>query len=62
MNYTAECVAETAAHMEHAGIAPRIMIDFSHANSDKDYRRQSVVCHDVAAQIAAGKSQASSAS
>jgi 3-deoxy-7-phosphoheptulonate synthase len=26
-------------------------IDFSHANSSKDYRRQAVVCHDVAAQI-----------
>ena len=40
--------------MEKAGIAPRIMIDFSHANSNKDYRRQAVVCHDVAGQIAAG--------
>ena len=30
------------------------MIDFSHANSGKDYRRQTVVGHDVAAQIAAG--------
>jgi 3-deoxy-7-phosphoheptulonate synthase len=30
------------------------MIDFSHANSGKDYRRQGVVCHDVAAQVAAG--------
>ena len=54
MNYTAESVAETAAQMEKAGIAPRIMIDFSHANSSKDYRRQAVVCHDVAGQIAAG--------
>jgi 3-deoxy-7-phosphoheptulonate synthase len=54
VNYTAESVAETAAQMEKAGIEPRIMIDFSHANSGKDYRRQSAVCHDVAAQIAAG--------
>jgi 3-deoxy-7-phosphoheptulonate synthase len=38
--------------MEKNGLAPRIMIDFSHANSSKDYRRQAVVCHDVAAQIA----------
>jgi len=38
--------------MQKAGLAPRIMIDFSHANSGKDYRRQSLVCHDVAAQIA----------
>jgi 3-deoxy-7-phosphoheptulonate synthase len=54
VNYTAECVADTAAKMEQAGVAPRIMIDFSHANSSKDYRRQAIVCHDVAAQIAAG--------
>jgi 3-deoxy-7-phosphoheptulonate synthase len=54
VNYTADCVADTAAKMEKAGIAPRIMIDFSHANSNKDYRRQAIVCHDVAGQIAAG--------
>jgi 3-deoxy-7-phosphoheptulonate synthase len=54
VNYTAECVADTAAKMEKAGVQPRIMIDCSHANSSKDYRRQAVVCHDVAAQIAAG--------
>jgi 3-deoxy-7-phosphoheptulonate synthase len=54
VNYTADCVADTAARMERAGIQPRIMIDLSHANSGKDYRRQAVVCHDVAAQIAAG--------
>ena len=54
VNYTADCVADTAAKMEKAGIPPRIMIDCSHANSSKDYRRQAVVCHDVAAQIAGG--------
>jgi 3-deoxy-7-phosphoheptulonate synthase len=54
VNYTAESVAETAAKMEKAGIAPRILIDFSHANSSKDYRRQALVCHDVATQIGAG--------
>jgi len=53
-NYSAESVADTVAKMEKAGVAPRIMIDFSHANSSKDYRRQAIVCHDVAAQIAAG--------
>jgi 3-deoxy-7-phosphoheptulonate synthase len=52
VNYTAESVAETAAQMEKAGLQPRIMIDFSHANASKDYRRQSLVCHDVAGQIA----------
>jgi len=52
VNYGAESVAETAAQMEKARIQPRIMIDFSHANSSKDYRRQAAVCHDVAGQIA----------
>jgi 3-deoxy-7-phosphoheptulonate synthase len=54
VNYTADCVADTVVQMEKAGTAPRIMIDFSHANSNKDYRRQAIVCHDVAGQIAAG--------
>jgi 3-deoxy-7-phosphoheptulonate synthase len=54
VNYTAAAVAETASRMEQAGVAPRIMIDFSHANSGKDFRRQAEVCHDVAAQIAGG--------
>ena len=52
VNYTASCVADAAAGMQKAGVAPRIMIDCSHANSGKDYRRQAVVCRDVAAQIA----------
>jgi 3-deoxy-7-phosphoheptulonate synthase len=38
--------------MEKASVQPRIMIDFSHANCGKDYRRQAIVCHDVAQQIA----------
>jgi 3-deoxy-7-phosphoheptulonate synthase len=54
VNYTADCVADTVVQMEKAGTAPRIMIDFSHANSNKDYRRQAIACHDVAGQIAAG--------
>jgi 3-deoxy-7-phosphoheptulonate synthase len=54
VNYTADCVSETVTAMEKAGIKPRIMIDCSHANSNKDYTRQSIVCHDVAGQIASG--------
>jgi 3-deoxy-7-phosphoheptulonate synthase len=40
--------------MEKAGVAPRIMIDCSHANSNKDHTRQGLVCRNIAAQIAAG--------
>jgi 3-deoxy-7-phosphoheptulonate synthase len=54
VNYTTTCVAETTLQMEKAGIVPRIMIDCSHANSNKDHLRQPIVCRDVAVQIAAG--------
>src|ERR1700734_2351743 len=53
-NYDATAVAQTAEQMEKAGIPPRIMIDCSHANSNKDHTRQGLVCRNVAAQIAAG--------
>ncbi len=54
VNYTADSVADVAERMKAAGVAPRIMIDFSHANSSKDYRRQGIVGRDVAAQVAQG--------
>jgi len=53
-NFDAQSVAETARRMEKSHIRPNLMIDFSHANSSKDYRRQSLVCHDVSGQVAAG--------
>jgi len=56
VNYNAESVAQTASAMENAGLQPRIMIDCSHANSNKDHTRQPLVCRDVAAQVAAGDS------
>ena len=54
VNYTADAVAQTAEAMQNAGLQPRIMIDCSHANSNKDHNRQPIVCSNVAAQIAAG--------
>jgi 3-deoxy-7-phosphoheptulonate synthase len=56
VNYTAEAVAHTTEKMRKAGLDPRIMIDCSHANSNKDYKRQGIVCRDVAGQIAVGNS------
>ena len=53
-NFGADSVADAAAKMERAGLPARIMIDFSHANSSKDYRRQGEVGRDVAGQIGAG--------
>jgi len=54
VNYSAESVAETTSLLRKAGLLPRIMIDFSHANSLKDHTRQALVCQDVAEQVAAG--------
>src|SRR5512141_1482598 len=53
-NYDAASVAAAAGQLAAAGLEQRLMIDFSHANSAKDYRRQMDVCADVAGQIAAG--------
>ncbi|MDH3314887.1 MAG: 3-deoxy-7-phosphoheptulonate synthase AroG [Gammaproteobacteria bacterium] len=54
-NYDAASVDETANALKKAGLADRIMIDFSHANSSKQHQRQLEVCRDVAAQIASGE-------
>jgi 3-deoxy-7-phosphoheptulonate synthase len=53
-NYSAERVAEVARQLERSGLRPRVMIDCSHANSGKDYRRQPEVAHDVARQVSEG--------
>ena len=54
VNYDAESVAQVSALLEKAKLSARVMIDCSHANSNKDYRKQGAVCRDVAAQIAKG--------
>jgi len=53
-NFDATSVEATATQMVKAGVKPRIMIDASHANSGKDYRKQGPVSRDVAGQIAGG--------
>jgi 3-deoxy-7-phosphoheptulonate synthase len=53
-NYDAMSVQKAAAALKTAGVAPRLMIDASHGNSSKDYRKQSAVVHDVAAQVSEG--------
>lgn len=54
VNYTPEAVNETCVKLETAGLRPQVMVDCSHANSSKDYNRQSESCRNVAAQLAAG--------
>ena len=57
VNYDAASVKEACALLEKAGLPQRVMIDCSHANSNKDHTRQPIVCRDVAAQIAGGSKQ-----
>ena len=53
-NYDAASVRRAAEALSRAGLAPRLVVDCSHGNSGKDYRRQPEVAASVAAQIGAG--------
>jgi 3-deoxy-7-phosphoheptulonate synthase len=53
-NYDAKSVEAACAALSKAGIQPQVMIDFSHANSQKQHKRQLAVAQDVGHQIAGG--------
>ncbi|MCP5407260.1 MAG: 3-deoxy-7-phosphoheptulonate synthase [Chromatiaceae bacterium] len=53
-NYDTESINISAEEMEAAGFKPRMMVDFSHANSRKRPEKQIDVGRDVAGQIARG--------
>lgn len=53
-NFDAENVEIASQTLIKAGLTPRLMIDASHANSNKDYRNQPLVLDDVASQMEAG--------
>ncbi|CFQ56887.1 phospho-2-dehydro-3-deoxyheptonate aldolase [Yersinia aleksiciae] len=53
-NYSAQDVAQCEKQMQDAGLIPSLMIDCSHGNSNKDYRRQVAVAESVVEQIKAG--------
>jgi 3-deoxy-7-phosphoheptulonate synthase len=53
-NYSEDKIASVAAALANAGLCSRVMIDCSHANSNKDYREQPKVLRNVIAQLAAG--------
>jgi len=54
-NYTADGVALASQQLEMAGLPIHLMIDCSHGNSNKQFKRQLLVGEDVAAQVAAGE-------
>jgi len=53
-NYDADSVAAAVALLQQSQLPGRLMIDFSHANSRKQHKKQLEVGDDVAGQIAAG--------
>lgn len=53
-NYDAASVESVGQELAKAGLKPRIMVDASHANSNKDYTKQPQVLEDVCGQIGGG--------
>ena len=53
-NYNAEEVARVSQALQDANLNPKLMIDFSHANSHKQFKQQLNVCEDVCGQIEQG--------
>jgi 3-deoxy-7-phosphoheptulonate synthase len=53
-NYGAADVESACAILRKAGVTERVMVDCSHANSARDYRRQVEVARDLARQVAGG--------
>ena len=54
-NYDADTIQSTAAALTKAGLRRGLMVDCSHGNSSKDYRRQPLVAKALAEQIAGGE-------
>lgn len=56
-NYDAESVANVCESIEKSGRLGHVMVDFSHANSSKQFKKQMDVCKDVCNQLANGSKQ-----
>lgn len=54
-NYSAEHVQAIKQELQASGLPQKVMIDFSHANSLKQYQRQMEVAQDVCTQMANGE-------
>src|SRR5207302_10114625 len=54
-NYDSQHVERVLATLRHAGLAERVIVDASHGNSSRDYRRQPEVARAIAEQLQAGQ-------
>ncbi len=53
-NYDAASIAQCCAILLKAGLEPRVMVDCSHAQTSKDFRKQPEVLAELCAQVRAG--------
>ncbi|MBC8493336.1 MAG: 3-deoxy-7-phosphoheptulonate synthase [bacterium] len=53
-NYDQECINHTYTQLEEEGLPARVMVDFSHANSQKKFKNQMLVGDEIARQISNG--------
>jgi 3-deoxy-7-phosphoheptulonate synthase len=54
-NFSAESIQQATALLRSHNLPPHLMVDCSHANSNKDPARQPLVAQDLAAQIESGE-------
>jgi 3-deoxy-7-phosphoheptulonate synthase len=54
-NFDAASVDAACTDLGKSGLAARVMVDFSHANCSKQFKKQLDVARDVAAQLAGGE-------
>lgn len=55
-NYNLESLKKATVELSKHGQATRVMVDCSHGNTSKDYRRQPIVLQDLAQQLEQGAS------
>jgi 3-deoxy-7-phosphoheptulonate synthase len=53
-NYSAEAIAGAVSALENGKLRPALMVDCSHANSQKNHQNQIQVAHALAEQVSAG--------
>ena len=58
-NYDEVSVSEAVQQLNDAGLRPTLMVDCSHANSNKDFRNQPKVAANIAVQVANGADEIS---
>ncbi|QLB13239.1 3-deoxy-D-arabinoheptulosonate-7-phosphate synthase [Bisgaardia hudsonensis] len=53
-NYSANDIEKVCTDIKKSGRIPHLMVDFSHANSNKQFKKQIDVCEDICQQISGG--------